>query len=528
MSKVTTEWLSDSASIKGILVEATASIYDTVNVQWVETKLYLSNIGYMTSDSLTSFNPIITGGLQLTESLSLEGTISMSFGDISVNNPNGGLDSWLDASKYIWVNRAIKVYIGDPRWICASISDIRADFELVFSGLISDVDSSARETLNLKIRDSLERLNTPLTEAKIGTYGVWAGGQTNQDTIKPIIFGEVFNMSPLLIDPSQLEYLYCNVASSTLSTERIIEIRDNGVPIYNVDNTSNVLVNLTKGTFKLLKTPIGAITASIQGINANINLTAKTLSPQYTNTVTNIIATICTQYGNTATRLSIAELDSANLIPFNLANPVHVGVCILDRQNVLAVCQNLLSSISAQLYITKTGLLQILKVGVPTSDPTTYITNDDILHHSLSIVNKLAVMPSTKLGYCKNWTVQTNLISNIPAAHKDSFGEEWLSVTIIDSATTSLYSLSTDPVQKDTLLVDNTATNVEANRLTNYYKVARVVYKFTGTAKLFTLKLGQRVSLTHNRFNLNNGKLGQVISLTYNWLAGTIEVQVLV
>lgn len=754
MSKVTETWLSDPASIKGILVEVVASIYDFVNVQWVETTLYLSNIGYLTTDNLTIFNPIIVGGLQVTESISLEGSISMSFGDIGLSNPNGELDNWLDASKYIWTNRPVKVYVGDPGWVCANLAQIRTDFELVFTGLVSDIDASSREQVNLKIRDSLERLNTPITENKVGTYGTWSGGQTNQDTLKPVVLGEAFNITPLLIDPSQLEYMYSDPkllgSGTNVGAERVTEIRDNGVPIYNVNINTGATVNLASGTFKLTKTPVGVVTASIQGVPYTLDLSTRTTvinyatsqgwvpgntnqpgsfggdffingtdsenlvaygtnpfglksllwtarnndtasnddggwnkpitglssaknymsvvyvkrngtntngifyhgcgysgvtldlnkqvvdnpyfgqanisalpqdvwcvsigfinsntntattssansglyrldtgqkiliytdfkmantattqvhrtylyfstdsaasldwwepgfyeingsepsisnlvknisykwSLSYKNTVTNIIALICTNYGKPSTRLQLSELDLDNLLAFDSANPIPIGYALSARENVLTVCQNILSSLGSQLYITKKGLLQILTLGVPTTDTIVNITDADIIQHSLSVSNKLPVAPSTSLGYARNWTVQANLTSNIPDAHKATFAQEWLSTTVTDTATKTLYSLTADPVQKDTSLITAISAYTESTRLTNYYKTARTVYKFTGTARLFVLKLGQQVTLTHSRFNLNAGKSGQVVSLSYDWIAGTVNVEVLV
>lgn len=607
MSNVTEQWLISPSSIKGIFVEVVVNVYDTVNLSWNETTLYLSNTGYLTQDSLVSYQPIISGGLQLTESISLDGNVAMSYGDIAINNYNGELDTWLDNTRYIWANRAIKVYLGDPQWQSANIAQLHTNFELIFSGLVDDVDSSSRETLNLKIRDSLDRLNTTITENKLGTYGTWAGGQTNKDTIRPLIFGEVFNITPQLIDPSTLEYMFLDTSlslidgvlvtatssatsyitcastktmsignqvvfsgtasgnivigttyyiksipsttqfsiSATLGgttlalatspasmlvkvntrAEGVLEIRDNGVPIYNSGLTSNVTIDLNKGTFKLLKAPAGTITCSVQGIPLNINLTSGAVTTSYKNTLANTIAVICTQYGNYATRLSVSELDLVNLTEYN---NTPVGYYISDRDNVLTACQNILSSIGAQLYMNKAGKLQILRLGIPTSDAVVAITDRDIIQHTLQVSNKVPVLASNKLGYAKNWTVQTGLLTNIPTAHKDQFAEEWLTTTITDATTKATYSLDSAPVQKDTMLIAALDADIEATRLTNYFKTPKVVYRFTGTSRLLTLKLGQQVFITHNRFNLNYGKQAQVISLSYDWLQGTVNVEVII
>ena len=77
----TQAWLEDPTSIRGILVEVTVKDIDGVyGTAGSENVIYLSNIGYTTGDSQTSYLPYLTGTLQTTESMSLDGSLTMSFG----------------------------------------------------------------------------------------------------------------------------------------------------------------------------------------------------------------------------------------------------------------------------------------------------------------------------------------------------------------------------------------------------------------------------------------------------------------
>lgn len=512
-------WLESQTAIRGILVEVT--VRDVI--AGLDIVKYLSNIGYITEDSNTSYLPIIAGTVQVTESLSIEGSTSMSFGDVEIVNANGELDDWLDNTKYIWVNKPIQIYYGDPGWVCNSLTDIHTDFEKVFDGVVADIDSKAANRLNIKVRDKLERLNTAITENKLGTYGTWASGQTNQDTIIPLVFGEVFNIEPLLIDPALIEFTV-----SDGPTERIIEIRDNGVPIYNSTITSGATVNLTTGKFKLTKALAGTCTVSVQGVKKSIDLTTGSLLSTYNNNIANIIALIVTQYGK-STKLLANELDLLNLSSFASTNTQSTGIIIKDRTNVLIACQELADSIGAQLFMTRKGLLQLLRIGVPTSDTSVTITSSDILFNSLSITSRSTVISSSSIGYCKNHTVQTPLLTAIPEAAKSTFATEWYSKTVTDEAIRASYLLSSDPpIQKDTALITGSDALTEVTRLNNFFKVPKTTFSFTGTAKLLSLKLGQAVVLTHPRFGLSSGKTGQVIGLTPNWSSSTISVEVLI
>ena len=707
MSNLTQAWLEDQTSIRCLLVEITARNVTTST----EVTFYLSNMGYTTDTADVTYLPYLTGTLQTTESLGIDNNLSMSFGDIQVSNLNGELDSWLDSTKYIWVNRTVKVYLGDPRWTSTNLAAVHTNFEKVFDGVVADVDSSSRDTINIKVRDKLQRLNYPLTDNVLGTYGTWAGGQTNQDTIRPLIFGEVNNITPVLVDPSKLEYMFNDTSigtyvtntaintnlitcistagfvinkpiiftfsttvypsgfgglvnnttyyiktidsattftvaavstggttntataitlsnaslvstgttvnsvqaeSNTTSTELLIEIRDNGVPIYTDASVftgtgtrpQGATVSLTTGKFTLNSPAAGTITCSVQGVKRSVNLTTGALvEGTYVNTIPNIIALIVTQYGQPTQRLTASDIDLTNfsslpalsvtpsatagfivisgttlgtiggivgtiavgmqvvgtgVAPNTVITSVNgtgtggtvsvsqtvsvvngyfgylgvntsaIGIPVLDRTNTLAVCQDIANAASAQLFFNRVGLLQLLQLGVPTSDATMSITDDNILHHSLHISQRTPVVAATKVGYCQNYTPQTALAASIPGSASVMFNDAWYSNTIVDASVQATYKLTSAPVQKDTRLIVGSDCATLATFLNNYFKVPHTVYAFTGTAKLLGLKLGQGVTLTHNRFGLNTGKSGQVITLAPDWVNGTVNVEVII
>ena len=125
------EWLKKGGRYV-VLVEA-----DTTPLR------YLSAVAYTTLPSDTPANrvysPVLAGGIALSETLPLDGTATLSAGDIEIHNEDGSLDSWLDD---IWSNRRIQVFIGDVTWP-------RADFKLVFDGVAAGLESTSPERLNI-------------------------------------------------------------------------------------------------------------------------------------------------------------------------------------------------------------------------------------------------------------------------------------------------------------------------------------------------------------------------------------------
>jgi hypothetical protein len=244
-----------------------------------------------------------------------------------------------------------------------------------------------------------------------------------------------------------------------------------------------------------------------------------------------IIQLLVTSYGQPTKRFAESEIDISGLsaLSASFVNIPAMGYVVLDRENLLETIQTLAYSIGCQVYINRQGLLQLLRLGSPFSNPNiTDITASDMYAGSFSISNRPDILGSIKLAYCKNWTVQSNITTAIPDSNKDAMSTEWLIETVTDPLTVSTYRLTTEPIQRDSYLITTLAANEEATRLLNYYKLPRTVYTFTGTSKLLGLKLGQQVTLTHPRFGLGSGKTGQVISLSPNWSKSTIEVEVMV
>lgn len=518
------EWYDNPSNPR--LIIAIVGVYSSgVHEPAGETLKYLTNSGFNTLQGDVSFLPFITGSLRVSESLSEEGSISMSYGDIEILNSSGELDSWLDGTGYIWVNRSVNIYYSDQNLSINNVSEIASTCDLVFSGVVADIDSRSRNVLNIKIRDKMERLNTPVSEDVLGTYGTWssAQGQTNQDNIKPIIIGEPHNFQPLLIDPAQLEY-WAGVGP----LEQITEIRDNGVPVYTVGVIpGGATVNLTTGKFKLTKPIVGECTVSAQGLKKSLNLVTGVLENSYNNTIANAIAILVTQYGNTATRLLVSEIDLSNFNNFNTQSPQAIGVYVNSRENLLSLCQQVASSVGAQIYFTRVGKLRILRYGVPSSTPTVFITPEDMHLNSFSTSGRSQVLAAKKVGYAKNWYVQENLVTAIPQEHKYMFGTETWSKTSNDSTNVkTLYKLHSEPAEKPTYLIEGADAAAEALRLNNYFGLVRTKYRFTGFSKLLTIELGQQVHITYPRFGLQEGKNFQVVGLNPDWLAQKVDIEV--
>lgn len=478
------EWLANDDSIRTILVEAD-------NNNGSEQTFYLSTKAFFDSSIGRVYNPCVIGNsIQVIERISLSSSSFLSFGDVGINNQDGSKDAWLD---YVWTNRAVMVLIGDINWP-------RSDFRTIFNGITEDIDSANRSTLNLKVRDKLQRLNMPLTERKLG------GTTKNKDELLPLCFGEVHNITPLLTNPATLEYQYHDGQS-----EDSIETRDNAVPV-------SVTKTIATGKFTLNQSPFGRVTASVQGHK----------SGTWPNTVGDLIKTISTSYGDVNNRFSLTDIDVTQVDTFDSSNQAPMGIYVPTRDTVINVCNKLAKSVGAQLTMSREGLMRLIKITLPATGTPIQVTQNDIIKDTLQIVEKVRIRSSFKLGFAKNWTVQDNLETGIPAEHKELFKQEWLTVKSEDTTAKNLYKIEAEPEQIDTMLLKETDASAEAARLLAIYKVPRFVFSFEARSKFLGTNLGDPITLTHPRFNLSSGKTGVVIGLSTNWQTSRVRMEVLV
>jgi hypothetical protein len=482
------DWLKSQRAIRCVLIEVVAQ------VGGVETTRYLSNKSYVTgpSDSPANINyiPAVSGGVQFTEALALDGTPSMSYGDIELYNISGEKDTWFND---IWRNRSIKIYMGDVTWT-------RSQFVMIFNGVVADISTKARDRINLILTDKIQRLNGPITEHLLG------GTSQNKDKEIPLCFGECFNVEPLLTDPTVHEYQVHDGA-----IERVIEVRDNGVPVSYTEY-------LSTGKFRLNQSPVGQITCSVQG--------DKYLS--YITDIQSIIERIVTGFGTATQRFSTADIDSTLSASFKAAHAAPVGIYINSRTNVIDVCNQLATSVGARVAMSRSGLLYLVQISVPRTDSGTTVTSADMVERSLSITQLPPVVASMQVGYAKNWYLETNIQTGIPSDHVAMYAQEWLTSTSSNSAVATQYNLFSVPAMEETLLLRGSDATVECARRLALYSTQRKVVGYSGLPQLLLATLGSTQTVKTNRFGLTNGQAGQIISLKTDWLAPSVDVEVLI
>ncbi len=141
---------------------------------------------------------------------------------------------------------------------------------------------------------------------------------------------------------------------------------------------------------------------------------------------------------------------------------------------------------------------------------------------SLRHVQHIAPISAVELGYCKNYTVQKGLDSNIKAEHKILFESEFpLTVTRKGSA------LNGEFRKLGTAFLNGEDAAEEAERLIALWGVGRDIYEFEGFPELLQLRKGQRIILYHELDGMESGVEAQVLELVRNWVTRDVTVRFL-
>lgn len=455
-------WLDSDDAIPNILVRATAL------VNGVPTLFRWSTLG-VTFGGATApvfYDPIVVTGIPFSESLSLKGGAVVTAGDLEVDNTNGVNAHLLN---YDWLKQPLEVLKGDIRWN-------EADYRRRYKGVSGGMSYKNDRTLALYQLDMMERLNTAITTHKLG------GSGPGQDSLIPLAFGECPNVTGLLTDPSLLRRAFHDGAMEG------IRVRTNGLPTYDFD------VDFSTGTVDLSIDNQGAvITASVQGDK---------FGGVYRRTIASLVRRIVTGFGDPELRYTDADLDLANFAAFEAAHPQPVGDFSDDGPTVLTVCDRLANSVRAQLSPSIDGKLRLIQIAIPAPGPSTDILPEHIRAKSLRLVEHIPRVEGIRLAFCRNYTVQDTLLSGgaIPDEHLEMFRKQWRTVTVG----------SGNPQQKNTQFVRRIDAEPQAESDFELWGVDRAIFEFIGLAPMTKLKLGQRVRIYNDLFDMQAGKEGQV------------------
>ena len=461
-----------------------------------ETTIYLSDRGYVSSPSEspanTYYEPRVVEALNFQRSMFGSGRVGgqsvPSFGQIVLANADGGLD---DFAGYAWDNRSVEVFVGEKG------GDLSEHFK-IFAGQSKSVEFDDLE-VRVILRDGQDRFSRTFPPNSYAGTGGNEGSAIMEGLPKPICLGEVYNITPVLVDEANDVY---QVHDGQI--EAIDAVYDNGAAI------SGYTPDLTNGRFTLASAPTGIITADVRGAKP---------SGSYKSTVGEIIRFVASEYAGFA---DPADIDTASFSALDTANSAAVGVYVSERGTILDTLDELANSIGAFYGFDRSGKLNVGRVEAPTGTADLDLDSTNIIE--IERLPTSLPVSDVVLQYKKNYTVLGDDLLGASAADRDFMLRESAQVEDTDAATAAIYP-NAQVLEVDSRLVDSTAASTEASRLLALYGTQRDVYRVRVKTQPFTLKLNDIVEITFARYDLTAGKKFSVISVSEDAAINEVELE---
>jgi len=475
-------WLQNDSAKRVTLVEAQCH-----NGSSVVTN-YFSNSDFASVPADTPANTIYEDLLRevprISNSMSevFGGRSMPALGEIVVDNSSGERDVWLT---YTWIGYSVNLLLGDKSWP-------KSDFRTIFKGVISDVQAKSSNEITFKIRDKQDLLNKQIQSTLYTT-----GSAINKP--KPLCYGEVFKIAPVLIDSATHQYQVHDGAINS-----IVAVYQDGIAV-------TYTPSIATGTFTLAAAATGTITCDVQGAKP---------SGVYLTKVADIANDLALKVGLTG-----GDIDSSSITALNTACPYTVGIYVPDRANLLDVYDQLFKSIGGYYGFSRAGLLKFGRLNAPTGTATLELIADDIESKGVDWSTTYQPIKTYRLGYKKYWVVQdSSLSTSVTEADRADLGQQYRAVFATNSVPN--WPLALEPDLAETLISNSTDAQTEATRVATLNNTLRKVFTIRAFTAPQSIEVGQEIKITYPRYGLDSGVYAIVTGINESPTSNKVELKV--
>lgn len=465
------------------------------------TTIYLSGEGFITSPTdspaNTFFQPRLIEPISFTRSMFSQGKVGgftvPGFGNLVLANGDGELDDFAD---YAWDSRSVEIRVGEAG----------AEFQYyftIFTGESKSIEFDD-DTVQVILRDRQDDFTIDFPPNIYSGSGVSANivGQA-----KPLCFGEVYNISPVLTDSTNRVY---QVHDGVINA--VDAVYEGGVAL---TLTTDYTVDLNAGTITLVADPTGPITADVRGAKDGT---------VYLDSVSEIVREIVTTYAGLS---DPSDLDTQSFTDLETANSSTVGLYVPDTTDILDALDQLMNTIGGFYGFDRDGKFFVGRLELPTGSGITPDAEFDQTN-IIELTRLASEIPNYRfrVQYKKNYTPldESQFGASITQAQRDYLVRDGLFEVVEDAAVQTAYPNSNELVI-EALFAGSGAAASEATRLSQIYDEQREVYRIRVKTQPYTLELNDIVQITFDRYNLTSGKNFRVISVTEDAATNEVELE---
>lgn len=456
---------------------------------------------------------------------SMGGAVSSSLGELILTNTKRDLDY---LRTYIFEGKTLTLF---------SYNTVTAVKTQILVQIIEQA-TFEWDKVSVRLENKSASLDIPLQTKKYLGNNVLPAGVEGvidlKDKLKPLVFGRVNNMTPVLVNTSKLIY---QISSEPI--EQLVSVMSNGAYVsladavitnftdFNSESNSALypsggyytFYSGTEGSFFRLGMESGTVTCTVWEKIAPID-----------NSPAQVIKRILTYAG-------ITNYSAADITYIDSKVADNIGIFLSDGQTTADALTSICASIGAWWGFDQTNNLRLYYFGDTSAavlatihtkaDPDKYgITSFELSNATVN--GTLNVVKEVKIDYAKNYTIQdkASLAGIIVTEYVDRatwLGQEYRTV----SAVTTTHYPKNQIFQYQTLLNSQTAATSEAQRILDLTKTKRNILTITARMTLTELNALYpcgMVTIVIPRYGFDTGKKFIITSMEIDYLNYTANL----
>lgn len=417
------------------------------------------------------------------------GESQVGIGELVLANQDGELDELAD---YGFDGQQLRLLVGED-------TDPYSAFVEALVGTMDSVEVTQRD-LTIRVRDRQAELREPIQTVRYaGTGGLEGNGLDIKGRVKPLVYGKVFNVIPVTVNPTLFIY---QVASNTIAS--IPDVYDQGVALtQGADYPDQATLLSTPpsagqyrrfgGYFRLGSRPVGLLTC-----DAVESATAAD------NTAGQILRRMALQLD-----IDVGDIDDVSIDALDFVNSAECELFIDADRPGTECMDEIAASVGGYYGFDRFGKFRVGRLEAP---GTPIATLDEV---NILEIEKVTSRDTEQgipvyrvnLDYQRNYTLQdqSTLAASVAESRLAELQLEYRKVVSEDLSVLNKHKLAPE-LNRTTHLIDATDAEDEADRLLALYSVRREVFDVRvrlDEGLINQLDIGVTLAVDYYRFGLN-------------------------
>ena len=464
----------------------------------------------------------------------LAGGIIRAFGEVELDNADGGLDDLLT----LWYVDGRDVVIKVAGKASRDTTRAYSSFGTVFTGHAGQWSfERAGDSVRLRLESINRQLRRAIATTTYDGNGSSGGTEDLAGVSKPQAYGICYNVSPQLVDPTVRSY---QVHDDFI--ESVIAVYDSGVELQGGGLYSNYAaltadtipdgsygVSRPEGFIALGLDPVGQVTMDLEGDrSSNRRPAVESWSDGTTwsdgtgwgagasqipvQGVAQAIWRILEERGG----FTSAQINESAFYRFDRLQPAQVGYHVPagDTDTIETHIQRLAASAGGAVGPDQYNRLILIRVDAPSDNSPYTLDSTNIVSLERATVPYAVPWYIWRLGYRINWTVQSDsqLAEGVSLSRRAQLKRLYRLTTNRDDDILETFPAS-GSIETLTYFVELEDAQAERSRRQALYSVGRIMLRVAVKTYLFRIELGETVKVTYDRFDLDSGRYFTVLEV---------------